>query len=100
MLIRNARELGLRMRDQRLELGLTQAAVAQRIGVSRSWVVQAERGNSGAEIGLVLKAFAALGLAFNVCDAVSPGSLRLGDDGEFWIPDLGQIVENARRTQP
>ncbi|HEY0017892.1 MAG TPA: helix-turn-helix domain-containing protein [Longimicrobium sp.] len=99
MLIRNARELGLRMRDQRLELGLSQAALAARIGVSRSWVIQAERGNSGAEIGLVLKAFVALGLAFDVRDAASPASPRIEDDGEFWVPDLGQIVENARRTR-
>jgi HTH-type transcriptional regulator/antitoxin HipB len=100
MLIRNTGDLGLRMRDQRLELGLSQAALAERIGVSRSWVIEIERGNSGAEIGLVLKAFVALGLTFDVRDAVSPGSLRIEDGGEFWIPDLGQIVENARRTQP
>lgn len=60
MLINNVRELGTRMRDQRLELGLSQAAFAKRVGVSRSWVVQVERGNAGAEIGLVPKALAAL----------------------------------------
>lgn len=100
MLIRNARELGLRMRDQRLELGLSQAALAARIGVSRSWVIQAERGNSGAEIGLVLKAFVALGLAFDVRETASAAPPRAGDEGEFWVPDLGQIIDNARGTRP
>lgn len=95
MLIRNARELGLRMRDQRLELGISQAVLATRIGVSRSWVIQVERGNSGAEIGLVLKAFAALGLAFDVREAASVAV----DEGEFWVPDLGQIIDNARKMR-
>jgi HTH-type transcriptional regulator/antitoxin HipB len=100
MLIRNARELGLRMRDQRLELGLSQAALATRIGVSRSWIIQIEGGNSGAEIGLVLKAFAALGLAFDVRETASPASPQAVDEGDFWVPDLGQIVNNARGTRP
>lgn len=100
MLIRNARELGLRMRDQRLELGLSQAALAARIGVSRSWVVQAERGNSGAEIGLMLKAFEALGLAFDVREPASAVAPMAMDEREFWVPDLGQIVDNARGTRP
>jgi HTH-type transcriptional regulator/antitoxin HipB len=87
------------MRDQRLELGLSQAALATRIGVSRSWVIQAERGNSGAEIGLVLKAFTALGLAFDVREAASAASPQAVDEGEFWVPDLAQIVDNARGTR-
>lgn len=98
MLINNARELGTRMRDQRLELGLTQTAFATRVGVSRSWVVQVERGNAGAEIGLVLKALAALGLHVDIraaADLAAPPA----DAGERWTPDLADILKRARRRR-
>lgn len=99
MLINNVRDLGIRMRDQRLELGLSQAALAKRVGVSRSWVIQAERGNAGAEIGLVLKAFAALGLDLDVRTANTP-AVPLQDGREGWTPDLADILERARRPRP
>jgi transcriptional regulator with XRE-family HTH domain len=99
MLVNNARELGTRMRDQRLELGLSQAALAKRVGVSRSWVVQVERGNAGAEIGLVLKAFAALGLDLDVRAANAPAA-PLDDGGDSWTPNLANILERARGAKP
>jgi HTH-type transcriptional regulator/antitoxin HipB len=99
MLVDNARELGLRMKDQRLELGLSQAALAKRVGVSRSWVVQVERGNAGAEIGLVLKALAALGLDLDVRAANAPAA-PLDDDGDSWTPNLADILERARGAKP
>jgi HTH-type transcriptional regulator / antitoxin HipB len=97
MLVHNTRDLGLRMRDRRLEIGLSQAALAQQIGVSRSWVFQAERGNAGAEIGLVLKAFAALGLDLDIRAANTP-AVPLEDGGESWTPNLAEILERARGT--
>jgi transcriptional regulator with XRE-family HTH domain len=87
------------MRDQRLELGLSQAAFAKRVGVSRSWVVQVERGNAGAEIGLVLKALAALGLHVDI-RTTTDLAVPLADAGELWTPDLSEILERARRTEP
>lgn len=99
MLVDNARELGTRMRDQRLQLGLSQAAFAKRVGVSRSWVVQMERGNAGAEIGRVLKALAALGLDVDVRTAAA-SAVSLADKGESWTPDLSDILDRARRNKP
>lgn len=99
MLVNNARELGTRMRDQRLELGLSQAAFAKRVGVSRSWVVQVERGNAGAEIGLVIKALAALGLDLDVRAGGAPAA-SLQDGAESWAPDLTDILDRARRSKP
>ena len=98
MLVHNARELGLRMRDQRLELGLSQAALAKQIGVGRDWVIRVERGNAGAEIGLVLKALDALGLDLDVRTAAAPMA-PLADDGQPWAPDLAEILDRARRTR-
>ena len=95
MLIHNARDLGLRMRDQRLELGLSQAALAKRVGVSRSWVIQMERGNAGAEIGLIFKALAALGLEL---DVRAPQAVVPMDSGD--LIDLSDILNRARGTKP
>jgi HTH-type transcriptional regulator/antitoxin HipB len=99
MLVHNARELGLRMRDQRRDLGLSQAALAKQIGVARAWVIRVERGNAGAEIGLVLKAVEALGLDLDVRAAAGP-AVQLADGGEAWTPDLAEILERARGTKP
>lgn len=96
MLVHNARELGLRMRDQRLELGLSQAALAKQIGVDRAWVIRVERGNAGAEIGLVLKALNALGLDLDVRAAAAP-MVPLAE--EPWVPDLAEILKRVRGTR-
>jgi len=53
-------------RARRLELRLTQDGVARRAGVSRQWVVGFESGDSGTDLGLVLRLFAALDLTLEV----------------------------------
>jgi y4mF family transcriptional regulator len=62
MRIRTPNDLGAAIRDRRRELGLDQATLARRIGVTRQWVIAIERGRSRAEVGLVLRALMALGL--------------------------------------
>lgn len=98
MLIHDVRELGLRIRDQRLELGLSQVAFAKTIGVSRYWVMQIERGNRGAEIGLVLRALHALGLRLDVRSTGTPDA-GATDPESAW-PDLSAILDRARGAQP
>jgi HTH-type transcriptional regulator/antitoxin HipB len=63
MNLRNATDVGLVIRERRRALGLDQATLAQRIGVSRQWVVEIERGKPRAEVALVLTALRVLGLA-------------------------------------
>ena len=62
MRIGNARDLGLYLRDQRRAAGLTQQDLASRALVSRRWLSDLESGKPTAEIGLVFKVVAALGL--------------------------------------
>lgn len=57
--VRDARSVA---RARRRELGLTQAHVARMAGTSRQWVIGFERGDSGADLALVLRLFAALDL--------------------------------------
>jgi HTH-type transcriptional regulator / antitoxin HipB len=60
--IRTPADVGAIIKDRRRALGLDQAELAERIGVGRLWVNQVERGKSGASLGLVLRALAAVGV--------------------------------------
>lgn len=66
MIVRNPAELGLLLRARRHALGLDQQTLATRIGVSRLWVIEFEKGKPRAEIGLVLRALTALDLRLDV----------------------------------
>ena len=100
MQIQTPRDLGLRIRDQRLRIGMTQAELARSIGASRSWVFQMERGNPGAEIGLVLKALQALGLMMDVGEKEEISGVQQGDSGALHRVDLAWILDRARESVP
>jgi HTH-type transcriptional regulator / antitoxin HipB len=85
MIVRTARDLGAAVRDTRLRQRWTQAELADRIGVSRQWVISLERGKATAELGTALRAVAALGLIADLVDAPTRGAgidldRLLGDD--------------------
>jgi transcriptional regulator with XRE-family HTH domain len=61
--IRTTRALGAAVKARRLELGWSQAKLADHLRVQRQWVIRLEAGSDGAEIGTVLKALLALGLS-------------------------------------
>lgn len=48
------------VRQRRKDLKLSQAALAEKVGVTREWVVRLEKVNPRAELGLVLDTLAAL----------------------------------------
>jgi y4mF family transcriptional regulator len=70
MKIRNVRDLGLLLRQERQRRGWSQADLAHRIGASRHWVIEMERGKPTVELALVLKAISALNL---ICDVRESG---------------------------
>ncbi len=85
MIVRSARDLGAAVRDARLQHRWTQAELADRINVSRQWVVALERGKATAELGSALRAVAALGMVADLVDAPTTDSgidldLLLGRD--------------------
>lgn len=94
MFVQTAEDLGRLIREARLRRGLSQAALAARFGTTQSWVSEVENGKDTAELGMILKALAQLGLALDVMDrtAQTPGQ---PDDSLFDYPDLDDIV--ARR---
>jgi HTH-type transcriptional regulator / antitoxin HipB len=83
MRIINPTDLGLAIRDRRRKLGLGQRELADRVGVSRQWIVEVEHGKARAEVGLVLRTLQALeiGLFLEAGDSTEPTvSAQLGEN--------------------
>lgn len=100
-------ELGAFIRERRRSLNLTQAALAARVGTTRRWLIDIERGKSGAELGLVLQTLRALGVRvmLNTSDSAeerlrtaSPKSRESSalSDGASVTTDIDSIVARAR----
>ena len=94
MIVRTPADLGLLIRARRRELGLDQQTLAARVGVSRLWIIEFERGKPRAEIGLVLRTLAALDLQVDVAAAGQPSGATPGVPAP---PDIDAIVEAARK---
>lgn len=62
----NSAAVGALVRQARMTAGITQTELGQRIGASRFWVAEFEKGKASAELGLALKAIQALGLAIRI----------------------------------
>jgi HTH-type transcriptional regulator/antitoxin HipB len=94
MRIRTPVDLGALLRDRRTKLDLDQKALADMIGVSRQWIVAMEKGKPRAEIGLVLRALAALGINLDADDfaksKTQPGPSPV---------DIDSIVSAAREKK-
>jgi len=100
MRVRTPADLGALIRDHRTKLSLNQKSLAQKVGVSRQWIVDVEKGKPRAEIGLLLRTISALGIAL---DAEKEGpekpkdtSLSRGADAHV---DIDSIVASARRKR-
>ncbi|MCB0324980.1 MAG: helix-turn-helix transcriptional regulator [Bdellovibrionales bacterium] len=59
---RTRKGLGALIRERRRRNGWDQQTLADKIGVSRQWVIEIEKGKPRAEVGLVLRALDALGI--------------------------------------
>jgi y4mF family transcriptional regulator len=70
MRIRSTHDLAAVVRGRRLDLGWTQAGVAQRIGVSRKWVSDFETGKTSVDLATVLRLLETL----DVSPTPRPGS--------------------------
>ncbi len=91
MKIKSIRNLAAAVRGRRRDLGLTQAELATRAGVSRKWVYEFEAGKPSAELRLILRVLDALGV-----------TLELGyqDDARATaggtLADLDSLIEEHR----
>ena len=93
MLIRTPGDIGAVIRDRRRQLKLDQAAFANRIGVSRYWVIMIERGHPRAALSLVLRAVDALDIQLDA-------SIRETNRRRPSAVDIDAIVAKAKRKKP
>jgi HTH-type transcriptional regulator / antitoxin HipB len=90
MHVRTPRDLGLVIAERRRQLGLDQAELARRAGVSRQWIIAIEKGKPRAEIGLVLRTLRELGVD------VWLGALPSAETEPTPRIDLDRVIEKAR----
>ncbi len=85
--IRSIHDLAAAIRGRRTDLGMSQAELAKRTGVSRKWVYEFEAGKPTAELGLLLRVLDALGLGIE---------LTLGDGEAAATVDLDALIDEYR----
>jgi len=66
MYIRRAADVGALIRDRRKAAGLTQGALAAKLGTSQRWISELERGKPTAELEMVPRTVNALELLLSV----------------------------------
>jgi HTH-type transcriptional regulator/antitoxin HipB len=94
MRIRTPADLGTLIRCTRKKLRLDQSTLAKKIGVSRLWLIEIEKGKPRAEIGLILRALNSLHI--NLAAMASDTPSRKHPDAAV---DIDRIVAAARSPQ-
>lgn len=94
MRISTPAELGAAVRARRRKLGLEQRELAEKIGVSRKWVIDVEKGSRGASIGLILRALRALKLSLDAAPEPSRHTKRSPHD-----IDIDAVISRARHPR-
>ncbi len=79
MLVEHPFDVALTVRARRRSLKLSQAQLAQALGVGRDWVVRFERGHGSADFALVMRALKTLAV---------PVSLSIAGDPPDWAKPL------------
>lgn len=94
-------DFGALVRRTRREAGLTQQALAERIGVSRFWLAAFERGKEGVELGLVLRTLKALGITvragIELTDPVDAAVRAPARDTRIPHVDLGALLDRYQQ---
>ncbi len=92
MRIDTPRDLAGVVRGRRISLGLSQANLAKRAGVSRPWLSHVETGKATAELGLIMRLLDALGLRLDVAE-----SSGAPDHASAAAVDLDDVLEEYLR---
>lgn len=93
------RELGKRIRQQRAMCGLTQEELAEKSGISCSFVGHIERGEKKFSIGTLVGICNAMGISPNYLlqDSLSPevlhDSVDVGEENRALFEDLMQVLK-------
>ena len=96
--IRTASELGLAVRGRRKEMGLDQAELARRVGVTRQWVIDIEKGKPRAELELVMRALHALELTLLI-ETLGQRRYESSEQRKQSAPDIENVLTRLRTTR-
>jgi HTH-type transcriptional regulator / antitoxin HipB len=96
MHVRSAQAIGAAIRSRRRELKLDQAELALRVGATRQWVIAIEKGKNTAEIGMILRALAALGLELDLRPIEVATTKATRTTKKLPTIDLDAIVDRAK----
>jgi HTH-type transcriptional regulator / antitoxin HipB len=97
MRLRTPADFGGAIRDRRLRAGLTQAALARKVGVGRQWIVEVEKGKPGAPLALLLRTLDALNIALKTDDG--PQNVKRAPHKNKAV-NLDSLLNNLRRKKP
>lgn len=86
MKARTVRDVAAIARDRRVQLGWSQAQLAEKLGVGREWVIHFEKGKATVEWGIVLRVLRELGLSMDL--GTDAATSREGGDEIDRILDL------------
>jgi HTH-type transcriptional regulator / antitoxin HipB len=92
--VRSIRDVAAAVRGRRQDLGLNQAELAKRAGVSRKWISEFEAGKSTVEFGLVLRVLEELG--FHLELGTDSDTERAPSNREGTV-DLDVLLDGLRR---
>lgn len=95
MRIRTATDVGAVIRQRRRTLGLDQRALAEKVGVSRKWVIEVEKGKPRAALRLVLRTLEALGVVLRVGETAPAPSHPPLPGAPI---DLDRVIQAHRRS--
>jgi len=96
MRLRTPADFGAAIRDRRLRAGLTQAALARKVGVGRQWIVEVEKGKPGAPLALILRTLDALNIILQTGE-IARSAGRSPRKNE--TVDLASLLNNLRRNK-
>lgn len=96
MQVRTDSDLGTVIRDRRKQLGLDQGTLASRVGVSRQWIVEVEKGKPRAEVGLILRVLRVLDMELNARVAGTWSPETVSPSG---IIDIDAVIDRAREDR-
>ncbi|MEK6607469.1 MAG: helix-turn-helix domain-containing protein [Myxococcota bacterium] len=82
------------IRQERRRRGLEQKALADKVGVSRQWIIATEQGKAGASLGLVLRTLNVLGLRLSAHPATPTAPDAAFPETRV---NIDEVVETARR---
>jgi y4mF family transcriptional regulator len=89
MRVCSTRDIGLLVRAKRTEKGWTQADLARSLGCTQRWISEIEGGKATAEIGMVLRTLAMLGIRLEVAQNVGPQTPK----ATALVPDLPTLAD-------